>query len=78
MEVPEVGVEPTRGHPHTILSRARLPVSPLRPANIKYKPLGASSQIKHVPRGAQHIRAGNPSGVNIILAQSQPLHKGRR
>ncbi len=28
--MPKVGVEPTRGYPHTILSRARLPVPPLR------------------------------------------------
>ena len=28
--MPEVGIEPTRGHPHASLSRARLPVPPLR------------------------------------------------
>ena len=28
--VPKVGIEPTRGVPHTILSRVRLPVPPLR------------------------------------------------
>jgi hypothetical protein len=28
--MPKEGVEPSRGHPHTILSRARLPVPPLR------------------------------------------------
>ena len=29
-QVPEVGIEPTRGCPHASLSRARLPVPPLR------------------------------------------------
>ena len=30
LQVPEVGIEPTRGCPHGILSPARLPVPPLR------------------------------------------------
>src|SRR5947207_15621780 len=30
-QVPKVGLEPTRGLPHRILSPARLPVPPLRP-----------------------------------------------
>jgi hypothetical protein len=30
--VPKVGVEPTRALAHTILSRARLPIPPLRPS----------------------------------------------
>src|SRR4051794_35423628 len=34
MPVPKVGVEPTRPEGHRILSPARLPIPPLRPARI--------------------------------------------
>lgn len=40
LQVPEVGIEPTRGCPHGILSPARLPVSPLR-----HSVLGASASL---------------------------------
>lgn len=32
--VPKVGVEPTRGCPHSILSAACMPISPLRQKNL--------------------------------------------
>ena len=41
--VPKVGIEPTRGCPHQILSLARLPISPLR-RGIKTKYNGALSE----------------------------------
>jgi hypothetical protein len=49
--MPEVGIEPTRGRPHASLSRARLPVPPLRhTVQGQYTPEGAGCQID--PHGA--------------------------
>ncbi len=42
-QVPEVGIEPTRGCPHASLSRARLPVPPLRPGIQVYGRMRLSS-----------------------------------
>ncbi len=75
--VPKVGVEPTRGCPHWILSPARLPVSPLRQTfsktykkvnfgNTDTKKLSLKNTIASGLSSAQIIKPGIVQQINIF------------
>jgi hypothetical protein len=57
--MPKVGIEPTHHHWYTILSRARLPVPPLRlETGIVYRTISGWSRY--------FVKSGNPSGIIIL------------
>jgi hypothetical protein len=70
--VPEEGVEPTRPEGHTILSRARLPVPPLRDllTDSSSKFPGGTTSVETSRRALGTSRAGlyqnGPSEINDI------------
>ena len=63
--VPEVGVEPTRGFPHGILSPARLPIPPPRPVKFIIE-----RQVAVVKRRI----ASEKSTPNRIVASTQAMY----
>ena len=66
--VPKVGIEPTRELPHTSLSRARLPVPPLRPISSKLQSLS----ILSLARNVKYSPVQQPSGRRFPISIPHP------
>jgi hypothetical protein len=72
-KVPEVGIEPTRGCPHGILSPARLPVPPLRHGLLRTPMSLAQGHFKD----SDCLRVHQPGGLLTWPLSNVGRHMGR-
>ena len=71
--VPEVGIEPTRGHPHASLSRARLPVPPLRRLAASIREIRAFVKFRnwHILGNRRPLSTRTPDSASTLRIREQ-------